>query len=178
MTHAWFSSDDAFRAVFSSFVVRPKILGIMMGMDQKDSFAATQFMARFAGVDAICAVFPSVVDSSEVPQVQFWGRPWNHAACVQLSALTAEVRGRFFGALCTRHRAARGSVHRDMTPELGASRWRIWTDTYVKHTVRTNHPPLPFSSLPSPPLSPPPLPSCRISSLPKLLHDVHDHVSH
>ena len=126
-------------------------------MDQKDRFAETQFMACFAGVDATCAVFPSIVDSSEVPQVQFWGRPWEHAAYVQLSALTTGVRGRFFGALCMGTRPP-GSVHRDITPGIRCTS-RAYLDRHIRQTHRQNQPPTtplllpPFP--PSLPASPP-----------------------
>ena len=33
---AGFTGDDALRAVFPSVVVRPKMLGVMAGLDQKD----------------------------------------------------------------------------------------------------------------------------------------------
>ena len=49
-----------------------------------------------------------------------------HSATVQSSAAKS-------GGLAHRCRAGGGHVHRD----VGASRGRIWTDTYVKHTVRT-----------------------------------------
>ena len=38
MCKAGFAGDDAPRAVFPSIVGRPKMPGIMVGMDQKDSY--------------------------------------------------------------------------------------------------------------------------------------------
>ena len=42
MCKAGFAGDDAPRAVFSCFVDRPKMPGIMVGMDQKDSYVGDE----------------------------------------------------------------------------------------------------------------------------------------
>jgi len=42
MCKAGFAGDDAPRAVFPSIVGRPKMPGIMVGMDQKDSYVGDE----------------------------------------------------------------------------------------------------------------------------------------
>ena len=63
---AGFLGDVPLRAVFPSVVVRPAMLGIMAGMDEKDSGAlivdsgSVMCKARFAGYDTPRTVFPLV----------------------------------------------------------------------------------------------------------------------
>ena len=65
--NAGFPGDVPLRAMLPSVVVRPEMLGIMAGMDQKDNGAlivdsgSGMCKARFAGYDAPCVVFPSGV---------------------------------------------------------------------------------------------------------------------
>ena len=65
--YAGLPGDVPFPAVFPSVVVRPAMLGIMAGMDEKDSGAlivdsgSVMCKARFAGYDTPRAVFPLVV---------------------------------------------------------------------------------------------------------------------
>ena len=57
---------------------------------------------------------------------------------LMLARVRTRVMGRFLGPV-HRYRAlvvmSTGTWH----PEIGASRWRIWTDTYVKHTGPHHH---------------------------------------
>ena len=69
----WFSWFSALHGVFPSFVDRPKLLGILVGMDQKDSSMvplvvsySSFVLAGIAGDDAFRAVFPSLVDRPRV----------------------------------------------------------------------------------------------------------------
>ena len=57
---AGYAGDNALRAVFSSLVRRPKMLGIMAGMDQKDSCSG-MYKAGIAGDNTLRAVFVSLV---------------------------------------------------------------------------------------------------------------------
>ena len=61
-----FAGDDALRAVFSSLVGRPRVLGILAGMDQKNSFALFPGKAVFACDNAPHAVFSSLVGRPRV----------------------------------------------------------------------------------------------------------------
>merc|ERR1711879_748608 len=47
MCKAGFAGDDAPRAVFPSIVGRPKMPGIMVGMDQKDSYGLIMSPCQF-----------------------------------------------------------------------------------------------------------------------------------
>ena len=53
---------DALRAVFPSLVGKPRVLGILAGMDQKDSYALFPGKAGIACDNAPRAVFSSLVD--------------------------------------------------------------------------------------------------------------------
>merc|ERR1711906_21606 len=46
MCKAGFAGDDAPRAVFPSIVGRPKMPGIMVGMDQKDSYVGDEALSK------------------------------------------------------------------------------------------------------------------------------------
>ena len=67
MQFAGFAGDDALRAVLLFFVVRPKMLGIMAGMTQKDScFEEYRKIVFFLRDDVICfriQLFGSTVDT-------------------------------------------------------------------------------------------------------------------
>ena len=69
----WFSWFSAVHAVFPSFVDRPQLLGLLVGIDHKDSsmvalvVSSSSFvLAGIAGDDAFRAVFPSLVDRPRV----------------------------------------------------------------------------------------------------------------
>ena len=57
MCKAGFAGDDAPRAVFPSIVGRPKMPGIMVGMDQKDRFLGIfGWRVVFAGIEPVARV--------------------------------------------------------------------------------------------------------------------------
>ena len=76
---AGFLGDVPLRAVFPSVVVRPAVLGIMAGMDEKYSGAlivdsgSVMCKARFAGYDTPRAVFPLVVALAVYARGDFTG---------------------------------------------------------------------------------------------------------
>ena len=52
-----FTGDDLLRAVFSLLVVGPKMLGIMAGMDQKDSGIVVVMAATYAWLVLLVSLF-------------------------------------------------------------------------------------------------------------------------